>query len=177
MDFEKLLTIRRSIRRFTAEKVSKEDRQKLIDAAEYAPAGHADFKGCAIAVIEDPKILNALAEENDELTHRGDPIYHAPLLFLLFAMPGAGSDREFNAAIMAEHIHLEAANIGLGSVIVYSFIRELSKRPGYGKYFSMLSLPEGARPLMSVAVGHTAIPERARKCIARHQVFYFPDKE
>lgn len=177
MDYEKLLTVRSSIRRFTKDPVSEEDIEKLLDAAQYSPAGHADFKGLAIAVIQDPKILNALAEENQEVTHRGNPIYGAPLLFLLMAVPGAGSDVHFNGAIVAENIHLEACNLGLGSVIVYSFIRELKKQPGMGKYFSMLSLPKGYEPVMSVAVGHTPVVPRERRKIAHFAVMRYPESK
>lgn len=178
MEFDHVLAVRRSIRRYTEEPVSKEDMEKILSAAERVPVGHFDFKNYAIAAVTDRKILDLLAEENQALSGRGDPIYGAPLLFLIMSTPDAWEDSiKLNAGIMAENMHLKATDLGLGSICVYSFIRTLNKQEGYGKYFQALHLPEGLKPVMAVAVGHTPIPQQERRLVPRIKVYRVSEEE
>lgn len=64
----------------------------------------------------------------------------------------------YDAGIIAEHIHLKAAELGLGSVILFGFIRHLGEN---AEYIKKMNLPEGVYPLLGVAVGHG--PESAVK--------------
>lgn len=57
----------------------------------------------------------------------------------------------YDAGIIAEHIHLKAAELGLGSVILFGFIRHLGEN---AEYIKKMNLPEGVYPLLGVAVGH-----------------------
>ncbi len=174
MEFSDLLSRRVSIRRYEKTPLTEEEISALLEAAQRSPIGHFDYKNYAIAVITNPDILAMLAKENQELSGKGDPIYGAPALFLILRTPEARDDTaKVNAGIMAEHIHLKAVDLGLGSLCVYSFIRNLEKQPGYGKYCEALHLPEGYQPIMSVAVGHTPIPERSRRLTPRLKVFRF----
>lgn len=178
MEFDHLLSVRFSYRRYSDEPVSSEDIQKILDAAQRAPVGHFDYKHYAIAVVTDKKILKLLADQNDELSGRGDPLYGAPVLLLIMSAPGAREDSiKLNAGIMAEHMHLEAENLGLGSICIYSFIRTLNVTDGCGEYFKALHMPEGWKPAMSVAVGHTPLKRRERKLAARFPVFRVDGEE
>lgn len=172
MEFEQVLALRRSTRRFTNQAVPEEDIEKMLAAAQRVPVGHADYKGYAVAAITDPKILKLLAEENEERSGRGDPIYGAPLLFLIMRTPHAREDSvKLNAGIIAENIHLAATNLGYGSLCVYSFIRTLSKAENFGRYFKAFHMPDGYEPAMSVAVGCTDVPFRERKLVKRMETF------
>lgn len=172
MEFDHVLAVRSSVRRYTEEPVAEEDIEKIVAAAERSPVGHFDFKNYAIAAVTDRKVLDLLAEENQALSGRGDPIYGAPLLLLIMSTPEAREDSiKLNAGIMAENMHLKAVDLGLGSICIYSFIRTLNKEEGYGKYFQALHLPEGLKPAMAVAVGHTPIPQRERRFTPRIKVY------
>ncbi|WP_302590162.1 nitroreductase family protein [uncultured Dialister sp.] len=177
MEFDHVLSVRCSVRRYTEEPVSEEDIQKIVKAGEEVPVGHFDFKNYAIAAITDKKVLRLLAEENQALSGRGDPIYGAPLLLLIMNTPEAREDSiKLNAGIMAENMHLKAVDLGLGSICIYSFIRTLNQEEGYGKYFQALHLPEGLKPAMAVAVGHTPMVQRERRFVARIPTFRIDGK-
>jgi nitroreductase len=172
MEFDHVLAVRSSVRRYTEEPVAEEDIEKILAAAERSPVDHFDYKNYAIAAVTDRKVLKLLAEENQALSGRGDPIYGAPLLLLIMSTPEAREDSiKLNAGIMAENMHLKAVDLGLGSICIYSFIRTLNKQEGYGKYFQALHLPEGLKPAIAVAVGHTPIPQRERRFMARFKVY------
>lgn len=159
MEFDHVLSVRCSVRRYTEEPVSEEDIQKIVKAGEEVPVGHFDFKNYAIAAITDKKVLRLLAEENQALSGRGDPIYGAPLLLLIMNTPEAREDSiKLNAGIMAENM-------------------TLNREEGYGKYFQALHLPEGLKPTMAVAVGHTPMVQRERRFVARIPTFRIDGKE
>ncbi len=177
MEFDRVMKTRVSIRRYTDEPLTEEEIAALLEAAQRSPIGHFDYKNYAIAVITDKEILKQLAEENDALSGRGDPLYGAPALFLILRTNEAENDTaKLNAGIIAEHIDLKAVDLGLGALCVYSFLREFEKQPGYGAYFRALGL-EGYQPIMSVAVGHTPIPERERRLSPRLKVFRYKKED
>lgn len=178
MEFDHVLSVRSSVRRYTDEPVSEEDIKRIVTAGEEVPVGHFDFKNYAIAAITDKTVLKLLAEENDALSGRGDPIYGAPLFLLIMSTPEAQEDSiKLNAGIMAENMHLKAVDLGLGSICIYSFIRTLNRVEGYGKYFKAMHLPEGLKPAMAVAVGHTPMVQRERRFVARIPAFRIDGKE
>ncbi len=173
MELDQILKTRVSIRRYTDEPLTEEEIQAILEAAQRSPIGHFDYKNYAVAVVTDKEILKELADENNALCGGGDPIYGAPALFLILRTEQAENDTaKLNAGIIAEHMHLKAVDLGLGSIDVYSFIRVFEKQPGYGAYFRRLNLP-GYQPIMSVAVGHTPIPTRERRLASRLKVIRF----
>ena len=171
MEFFDVLASRVSVRRYEKTPLTEEEIAKLLEAAQRSPIGHFDYKNYAIVVVTNPEILALLAKENQEISGQGDLLYGAPVLFLILRSPDAENDTaKLNAGIIAEHIHLAATDMGLGSLCVYSFLRNFEKQPGYGAYCRALHLPEGYQPIMSVAVGHTPIPKRIRRMTPRLKV-------
>ena len=70
MEFDHVLAVRSSVRRYTEEPVAEEDIEKIVAAAERSPVGHFDFKNYAIAAVTDRKVLDLLAGENQALSGR-----------------------------------------------------------------------------------------------------------
>ena len=143
MEFDEVLALRKSVRRYTKEIVSQEDEKAILDAAMASSVGKHNDGGYNLVVVRDREILDLIAKEEKEETGGGDPLFGAPLLFLICRTKEAG--------IIAEHIHLKAAELGLGSVILFGFIRHLGEN---AEYIKKMNLPEGVYPLLGVAVGH-----------------------
>lgn len=149
MEFDHVLSVRCSVRRYTEEPVSEEDIQKIVKAGEEVPVGHFDFKNYAIAAITDKKVLRLLAEENQALSGRGDPIYGAPLLLLIMNTPEAREDSiKLNAGIMAENMHLKAVDLGLGSICILQLYPHAEPGRGIWKIFP------GPAPAGGAEAGH-----------------------
>ena len=68
MDFEQVLTLRRSVRRFQNKEIPETLIDKMVRAGECSPIGKADFSHYAIAVITDRSILSELAQEDGKIT-------------------------------------------------------------------------------------------------------------
>ena len=108
--------------------------------------------GHNLVVVRDREILDLIAKEEKEETGGGDPLFGAPLLFLICRTKEAVDYlMRYDAGIIAEHIHLKATELGLGSVILFGFIRHLGEN---AEYIKKMNLPEGVYPLLGVAVGH-----------------------
>lgn len=167
MELAQVWNLRQSVRRYTEEPVSEENIQALIRAAEASPIGKHNYEGYELAVVTDPAILLEIKKEYlavyGEKGHPNSPFFSAPLLMIIL-----GNQKTYDfleqkdAGIMAENIHLEATALGLGSVIVYNFVKVLGRHP---KYAALLGLREDQYPLLGVVVGHPAsvLHERRRK--------------
>lgn len=171
MELENVFSLRQSVRAYADSPVSEEDVQALLAAADAAPVGRHLYEAYDIAVIQDKALLKGIADDFKAATGRPDPLYGAPLLFLIFRNEKAVDDLvKLDAGIIAENIHLKAAELGLGSVIIYNIIRTLGTK---GDYVKRLGLPETYEPLLSVAVGHGAHAIRPRKREAHFKVYRF----
>ena len=172
MDFEQVLSLRRSVRRFQDKEIPDTLIDKMVRAGQCSPVGKADFSHYAIAVITDGAILSELSREDKKITGRGNPIFGAPLVFLILSQDDAVEDSvKLNAGIIAENIHLEAVNLGLASVCVYSFIRNLKNRKEDSSWLPRMEFPKGYHPEFAVAVGYPATEIKERPFRARIPVF------
>ena len=161
MEFDRVLTLRKSVRSYADEPVSEEDRKALIHAALESPVGHHNDRGYVLVSVTDPKVLKLISTEGGEKVGKPHMIFEAPLLILICRTKDTMENLQgFDAGIIAENIHLKASDLGLGSIILFGFIRLLGKD---AEYMKALNLPEGITPLLAVAVGHTSLADKQRK--------------
>lgn len=161
MEFDQVLRLRKSSRRYTEEEVSRGDEEAILEAVMASSVGKHNDKGYIIAVVRNKDILDTIRREEKEKTGGGDPMYKAPLLFVICKTKEAVDYLErFDAGIISEHIQLKAAELGLGSVILFGFIRHLGMD---AEYIKKMNLPEGVLPVLAVAVGHAPDAEKERK--------------
>lgn len=161
MEFSDVLALRKSMRNYKADPVSKESEEEMLKAAMASSVGKHNDAGYTIVVVKNKEILEMIKTEEKEKTGNGDPLFKAPLLFIICKTKEAADYlMHFDAGIIAEHIHLKAAELGLGSVILFGFIRHLGED---AEYIKMLDLPEGTLPLLAVAVGHAPGSDVKRK--------------
>ncbi len=161
MEFDQVLALRKSARAYTDEPVSQADIDALLKAAMAASVGKHNDAGYTLAVVKDPALLSQIDKEAEEKLGRPHMFFQAPLLILICETKEVfGHLKEFDAGIIAEHIHLKATDLGLGSVVLFGFIHHLGHEADYVK---ALNLPEGTYPLLGVAVGHSRAAGMPRK--------------
>ena len=161
MELDQVLAIRKSVRTYTDEPVSPADVEALLQAAKAASVGKHNDAGYALTVVKDPALLLQIDKEAEEKLGKPHMFFGAPLLILICETKEAfGHLKEFDAGIIAEHIHLKATELGLGSVVLFGFIHHLGHEADYVK---ALDLPEGTYPLLGVAVGHSPVAALPRK--------------
>lgn len=184
MDYLKLLSSRRSCRAFTAEPVSEEDIRKLLLAANGAPVGSNLYKDLHLTVVRDRVILHELAraaverrrdkatmdkivssiEGSTEARKEPDPFYGAgTVIFVSHRKQDLQPGIEYaNAACLTLSMHLEAAQLGLGSVFIWGVLEAMRVLPEFDRT-ALLGLPAGFEPLLGLAVGYPAKPLPARE--------------
>lgn len=169
MDFLKLAKQRYSVREFKEQEVEEEKIALILEAGRVAPTG-ANCQPQRVIVIRD--------KDNRDKINKAANTYNAPLLFVVCADKNEAWTRSFDnkqiydidASIVTDHMMLEAASLGLGSVWICYFKPNILR--------SELQLPENLEPVNILAVGYAATeplsPDRhdkTRKPIS-NTVFY-----
>lgn len=152
---------RRSVRKYEEREVPEEDVRKVVETVVYAPSW-ANRQGWEILVVRDPETRRELGEALE-----GNPgaraVGQAPVLIAVCMDPnesGSLPGREYfmaDAGILMDHIMLEAAELGLGTVFIGMFDEE--------KVREVLGVPERYKIVGLTPLGYPAkMPgERPRK--------------
>ena len=184
MDYLELAAARNSCRKYTAEQISESDLEKIILAANAAPIGSSRFQDIHLTVVQNREVLDKLAEavwarfadketikkiigdvQGKEIPTRGkqDPFYGAPtVIFISHKEQDLQPGIEFsNAACVAYSMHLEATQLGLGSVFMWGSLEAARVLPEHDNT-AVLQAPPGFKPLLGLAIGHRAVEGKTK---------------
>lgn len=190
MEFWDLLAARSSCRKYKQEKVSRENLEKIILAANAAPIGSNRTEDIHLTVVEDRGILDKLAEcmqrrrqdkaamenitekikdEHAKPRKSFDPFYGAPVvIFISHRRQDIQPGIEYcNVANVALAMHLAATELGLGSVFMWGSLEAMRMYPEYDNT-AALELPENFEPLLGVAIGHRDVERKTKTLTADH---------
>lgn len=169
--FIELLRKRRSIRRYTDQKIEQEKLEILLESLVRSPysgkAGPAQF-----VVVENKEIIAQLAQAKP---HGAQPLEGAPMAIAICGDTEGGSVWIENSSIAAMDLHLTAADLGLGSCWVQFRDRVDSDGvPCRGNLVKLLGLPETMDVLAVVTIGYPAEekPGREREKLGWDQIHY-----
>lgn len=155
MDFLTIAKKRCSIRRYTERKVEPEKLEKILEAAHVAPTA-ANRQPARLIVVQSAEGLEKIGKSAN--------IYGAPLAILVCADHDRAWRRPFDqkltsdidAAILTDHMMLQATELGLGSVWVCHFKPDVLRRE--------FDLPANLEPVNILVIGYAgedfASPER-----------------
>lgn len=169
MDFLDLAKKRFSVRKYKPDIIKKEQLDKILEAGRVAPTG-ANRQPQRIVVVNNPESLEKLSKAAN--------IFDAPLAFIICSDTSETWVRSFDgkkltdidASIVTDHMMLQAADLGLGSLWICRFKVDVLRQE--------FNIPEYIEPVNILAVGYAdceeASPNRhsfARKPI-ENTVFY-----
>ncbi|MBF0594887.1 MAG: nitroreductase family protein [Candidatus Omnitrophica bacterium] len=150
---------RRSIRRFTGQRVSREDLELLVRAGMAAPSSR-DTRHWYFIVVDDEGVVNKLAEglpyAKMLLTAK-----HAIIVASNLAQAHGGSETDYwvqDCSAAVENILLAAQSLGLGTCWTAAHPRP--ERIAFVK--SLLGIPQDVVPLCVIAVGHPTGDDKPR---------------
>jgi len=184
-DIGSLMTMRRSVRHFTKEPVSKETLKEILDVVRYAPTG---MNGQSVhwLILTDPAEINKLAsliiDWGREIVKKEPDFPLSPVLSTLIAKWDEGIDPICHSApciavaygaeenpiafidsvIALTHLDLAAPVFGLGTCWAGFVQIAANSSP---EVAASLDLPEGFKPQYAMMIGHPAekfhnIPKR-----------------
>lgn len=165
---------RSSTRGYTAQKLTKEELDKLITAGLQAPTA-ANTQEIHITVLNgDNPILDELEELKNEcmgLTNPQNNFYCGAPTVLILSADASFYWSKVDAGIAVENIAIAAEGMGLGSLIIGCI-----KDPLYGEkkeYFAnALKFPEGYEFQVAIAIGHKAVSKEQHDFEPERQVTY-----
>lgn len=169
--FIELLRRRRSIRRYTGEKIEREKLDILLEALVRSPhSGKANPSH--FVVVENDETLAELAQAK---SYGAKLLQGAPLAIAVCGNVESGSVWVENASIAAMDLHLAATDLGLGSCWVQFRGRESGDGVSCrGRLVELLGLPEEMDVLAVVAIGYPAEekPGWKRETLGWDQIHY-----
>ncbi len=157
MEFEKVLKRRVSCRSYLNGEVTKEQLQKIVDAAQIAPTALADYTKTHITVVSNKQLLDDIRSscmfpKKDGTL--GDPTYGVSALIILSATgPSEDSIEYCNIGCAIENMLLQATDMGLGSIFLWGYIKKLKEQP---ELIERLNIPKGYTILSSIGIGISA---------------------
>jgi nitroreductase len=159
MEYSELIAARYSVRTYRSDPVEDEKLEAVLEAARLAPTA-ANRQPIQLIVMH-----TAGREEEIGKIYRKPWFVQAPIVIGVCAISSLAWVREsdrFNArlidaAIVADHLILEAANQGLGTCWVAAFNVEAAR--------SVMELPDKAEPVIFTPLGYPADQpgQKARK--------------
>ncbi len=147
-----LIKTRRSVRRYTTQRLPEDDLLRLVEAGRWAPSG-SNRQGWVFVIVDDPKYLEALEAVAPGII--GRPAAVIAVCIDLSGKARDDGDEELppmDAAMAAQNILLEATALGIGSCPVLSYDSPSVSR--------LLGLPEAIRLELLIALGYPAGPVR-----------------
>ncbi len=142
---------RRSIRKFTSDPVSEEEKNVLLECAFAAPTAHGR-KPCEFIVIEDRAVLDDLAEAHDS----GKMLRQSPLAIAVCAQTEKypEGDRAWveDCAAAMENILIAARALGLEGV----WLKVMDRHPRNEKIRPILAVPPSVEVVAIAALGRPA---------------------
>lgn len=146
MNFLELAKKRYSVRNYSEKKVEQEKLDKILEAAHVAPTA-ANLQPVHLIVVQ--------SEKGFEKIGKGANIYSAPLAIIVCVNHYKEWVRPFDekqsgdidAAILTDHMMMEATELGLGTVWVCYFKPDVIKKE--------FSLPDNLEPVNILAIGYS----------------------
>ncbi|MFO8128860.1 MAG: nitroreductase family protein, partial [Bacteroidales bacterium] len=177
-DFRGLVMQRQSVRKYSGQTVAREKIQKCIEAARLAPSA-CNAQPWKFIVIDDPDVKDRVAGETcGPLRSFNKFVPRAPVIIALIierspVVPSLGSKIKakpyhyIDMGIAAEHICLQAAELGLGTCMLGWFNEKKIK--------AILKIPKKREIGLLITLGYPESAYRQRKKIrkAMEEVMFF----
>lgn len=146
MDFLNIAKSRYSVRNYTDKKVETDKLIKILEAAHVAPTA---------ANLQPVRLIAVQTKENLNKINKAANIYNAPLAIIVCCDHSKAWTRPFDhkqtvdidAAILTDHMMLQATELGLGSVWICYFKPDIIRQE--------FNLSEHLEPVNILAVGYT----------------------
>lgn len=148
MDVLQAIRERRSVRKFTAEPVTKEELQAILEAGRWAPSG-LNNQPWRFVVMEEEGIRKSVAEK----TKYRKVLEAAPLQVAVFLDREASYNRDKDlqgVGACLQNMQLAAHSLGLGTVWMGEILNRREEVE------ALLEVPETYELMAILAIGHPA---------------------
>lgn len=153
MELKEAMNIRKSVRSYTGEPVSKEQLDAILTAAYEAPVGMGKYDSIHLTVITDKDLLSEIDACAAKFFGNPSmhPLYGAPMLIVI-SSDSVNNVASANVGFILQNMSLAAVEQGVGHCDIYGAIAALAQDK---ELLAKLQLPEGFTPLGALDLGKT----------------------
>ncbi len=161
---------RRSIRKFKQEPITEEELFCLLEAGNFAPSGHNE-QPWHFTVLKNRALIDELSSDvkkacvdfpepfiqsmaKNEAFH---VFYHAPTVIIVSSTPN-GMTKVEDCSAATQNILLAAESLNIGTCWIEFINIGFANAEFNAKYLAKLQIPEGATPMMAIALGYKDMP-------------------
>ena len=119
-ELTRIIKERRSIRKFKADAVSKENIDQIIEAGLYAASGK-NFQSSKIIAVTNPEFRKKITDENRKIggwSEEFDPFYGAPVILIVIADKKIPTT-VYDGSLTLGNMMLKAHELGLGGIWIH----------------------------------------------------------
>lgn len=165
METMKAIAKRKSTRSFQQVQVPEDILTGILEAGCAAPVGMGRYDSLHITVIQDKEKLTRLSNKATQMFAADtEMLYGTPTLVLVSskeaAAPGIDSA---NVGFVLGNMALAAADKNVDSCVIWSAPAAINTDAGLRE---ALAIPDGFRPVGSIALGYATVPDAAEKEMA-----------
>jgi nitroreductase len=161
-----LLRRRRSIRKYSGEKIDKKSRELLIEALLRAPSSR-DSKPWEFIIIDDPELLTKLSEAKE---HGSQFLKNADLGIVVCADSTKSDVWVEDCSIASILVQIVAVSLGLGSCWIQIRNRKHKGSKTSEQYIQkLLGLPKHIKVESIISIGH---PGETKKPVTKSRLQY-----
>ena len=147
---------RRSIRKYTAEPVSRETLMKIMECGVNAPNGQ-NKQSWEVRIVDSPELLAEMSEAMGA-AHGGNDFakgcFRGAPVMVFIARDLSYDFSPYDCGLLAENIMLSAWSLGVGSVCLGSPVRMLTDNDLCKPYVDRLGFSEGYELCLCVGLGY-----------------------
>lgn len=151
MELIDLMLKRRSTRKFNGEEISKDDLDRILQAALLAPTSR-NRKPCSFMVVERKETLNELSQSKD---HGAELIKGADKAIVVIADSMIADTWIEDSSIALTYMHLMAADLDIGSCWVQIHLRNKDGNDSERIVRDILKIDDNYRIVGILALGHS----------------------
>ena len=160
MDLLEVMRSRRSVRRYTDEKISDEQLKKILSAALLAPSGHSKYP-CEFIVVKNRELLEKMSHCRKGVAKMLDG---AAAAVVVVADKNKSDTFVEDSCVAMMSMQLLAASLGIGNCWIQVRNREAEDDSSSENFLrGILNFPENFACQAILSLGYPAKPPKARE--------------
>ena len=161
METKKAIALRKSVRGYQAKQIDEQELTCILAAGSAAPVGMGQYDALHVTVVQSEDKLARLTAAASKVMGQDSPFYGAPTVILLSSKEGTDPGiASCNAACAMENMLLAGAELGIGSVIVWSAAPAVQLDSALK---AALGIPADYQATLGAAFGYPAVDDRQEK--------------
>ena len=160
MDMLEIMRSRRSVRRYTDEKISDDSLKKILSGALLAPSGHSKYP-CEFIVVKNRELLEKMSHCRKGVAKM---LCEAQAAVVVIADKDKSDTYVEDSCVAMMNMELIATSLGIGNCWIQVRNREAEDDSASETYLrGLLNFPENFACQSILSLGYPAKPPRARE--------------